>query len=153
MRIRFYPVRFWLFFCVHDRFRPINWGNQRYTYRNQFTVSPRGTQLKNPLLHRRSSSFCPRCIIRRKIIWSCPSFESRPIFGFGATSDFLDQILAMVGINSNCAGRQADFCVGYLSESRWTNSEKRTADSVALRALNVHDWPKSQNRILKNRTA
>ena len=31
-------------------------------------VSPRGSQLKNLLLHGCSSSFCPRCIIRRKMI-------------------------------------------------------------------------------------
>ena len=80
-------------------------------------VSPRGSQLKNLLLHGCSSSFCPRCIIRRKIIWSCPSFENRPIFGFGATSDFLIRSW-LVGNNSNCAGGQASFCIGYLSESR-----------------------------------
>ena len=93
MRIRFCPLRFWLF-CVHVRFWRMSWGNQRCTSRNQSTVSPRVTQLKNPLPHRRSSSCCPRCIIRQKIIWSCPSFVNRPIFGFGANSDFFDQILA-----------------------------------------------------------
>ena len=69
------PFGFWLFFCVHVRFWLINWGNQPYTSRNQCTVPPGGNQLKNPLLQRRSSSFCLRCIIRRNIIWSwCPSF-------------------------------------------------------------------------------
>ena len=123
------------FFCVHVRFWMINWGNQPYTFWNQSAVSERYTAQKSASLYirRRSSSFCPRCIIRRKIIWSCASFENRPIFEFGATSDFFLRFW-LVGNNSNCAGGQAEFCIGYLSESRWTHSEKHTANSVALRA-------------------
>ena len=53
---------------VYVRFWPINRGNKPCASRNESRVSPRGTQLKNPLLQRRSSSFCPRCIFRRKIV-------------------------------------------------------------------------------------
>ena len=50
---------------------------------------------RKPLLQRRIVvRVLSWCIIRRKLIWSCPSFENWPIFGFGATSDFLGQIIA-----------------------------------------------------------
>ena len=95
MRIRFSSVRFWLF-----RIRSFIFVFGLQTEHISLTllgtnpVSPRGTQLKNPLLHRSSLSFRPRCIIRRKIVWSCPSVENRSIFGFGGTSDLLDQMFA-----------------------------------------------------------
>ena len=88
MRIIFHPVRFWRFFPFMfdftDKLRI------SATLLGTNAVSPMGAQLKTPRLRgrRRSSRFHPRCINRRIVISSCLSFENRPIFGFGVTSDF-----------------------------------------------------------------
>ena len=51
-------------FCV--RFWTIIGRSQSYAFRNESRVSPTVIQLKNPLLQRHSSSFCPRFIIPTK---------------------------------------------------------------------------------------
>ena len=74
MRIRFSSVRFWLF-----RIRSFIFVFGLQTEHISLTllgtnpVSPRGTQLQKLLLQRRNLSFCPRCILGRKIIITCPT--------------------------------------------------------------------------------
>lgn len=51
---------------VYIRFWAIHRGNQPYPSRSETRFSPRGTQLKIPLVQRRSSRFCPSVHIPTK---------------------------------------------------------------------------------------
>ena len=63
--MRFFSSFFFFFFrsdsgfsANRRRFTPANPRSRPCASRNEFTYAPRGTQLKNPLLHRRSSNYC-----------------------------------------------------------------------------------------------
>ena len=71
MRICFSRFDFGLS-VIDVRFWPMNRGNQPYFSRNESKVSSRDIQLKNTLLQRGISSFCPRCIIRRQYSEAVP---------------------------------------------------------------------------------
>ena len=79
----FYSVGFWVFWrawCPFLAYKP----RESTMLRTLLGMSPEslrgGAQVKHPILQRHGSRFRPRCIIRRKIVWSCPSPEDETYF-------------------------------------------------------------------------
>lgn len=125
--------------CAHIRSR--HRGTQPFfSCQNESRVSARGTQFK----HRGSSrgvvrilaygalSDKTRAVLRQKIDQSsekkCQFSDLEMLPGYSG-SEF-----EVIGNNPSYAGGKVISIAGYLSEVRWTHSEKRMAGSVALRA-------------------
>ena len=154
-----FSVRFWLLFFSDDSFScladvPKNKSSIPFS-RNESEKSLRGVpSSKSRFIERSSSSVCPRCMARRKVVWGCPSFQNCPFFriwSYVLVLKILRIRFWLVGNNSsNGVGGKIVFPSCFpLGES--VRKIPRSARPTPRRCgrKNVCDWPIRRNRVEK----
>ena len=140
---------------IADRRLTPRWPRNRpCASRNESTFSPRGAQVKNLLLHRRTWNYCRPLVAQ---VWPkitevgvAPSPKQaylRKWDSFIPCCFF--HVIKYVGQQLELRPGVADFWAGYLSERLWTDSEKCMADCSVYRS-NRHERNKKVKTVPNN---